>query len=547
MRLLTIRLCLFTLLVLLALIGGATTCFAHDEWPKVIALDSGAEIDVFKPEITRYDRMTVQFKSVFSIIGSDPDNRAFGMAWVTARVAVDSVHAVMKVMAYTVDMVRVPDDPDLDDRSMIWSLLRVRLQDVIKELSLSEAKEAELARTKAEEKRSGRPGDREDTALVVYWRTQPAALVEIDGSPDIVYDEHARMDEVMNSSVPMFRNDDGKYYLEFDWQWYRADTIAGPYVWINDFSDRFLKKLEKTKPWLFLGQSRGSDDRNAMRLPRPGPIRDIVISKVPALLIHTEGEPLLDKIDSTSLAYVTNTAADIFLDSLTNTYYLLMAGQWYRSHSLCESCRWTKMDPTDLPEEFARIPAAGEKRMIRQYVAGTDEAENVVSDRQVPTVFRVDRYRTTSVWYDREPAFVRIAGTKLKYAINTCSIVLYDGRDYYTLWQGVWFTANNPRGFWTVSDHRPDGVDRIPAACSVSRAKYVDVFGVSGGTVWTGYLPGYLEGPYDTCNCRFDCTIGFPFLNAMSVGRLLIAEKEGKIHYNRPSGPTRTGLFTKQY
>ena len=130
---------------------GANRCWGQVfEWPKPIPLDSGAEIEVFKPEIIRYDRTVVQFKSVFSVIGSDPDRRLFGMAWVTARVAVDSVNGRLPVNAYTVDHVRIPDDSDAADVRLIWELLKVNLRYVIKELPMAEAKEAERERIAAE-------------------------------------------------------------------------------------------------------------------------------------------------------------------------------------------------------------------------------------------------------------------------------------------------------------------------------------------------------------------------------------------------------------
>jgi hypothetical protein len=125
--------------------------------------------------------------------------------------------------------------------------------------------------------------------------------------------------------------------------------------------------------------------------------------------------------------------------------------------------------------------------------------------------------------------------------------VLYDGLDYYTLYAGVWFIADNPKGFWTVSDHRPEEVERIPWNCPVARAKWVNVFGLSAESIWDGYLPEYLQGPFDSCFCRSYCTVGFPELNPKGVANLLARMKAGKVQWDRPRGFIRTGVFSREY
>jgi hypothetical protein len=589
------RLCLLTVLSVLALVSGANHCLGQEEWPKAIALDSGAEMDIFKPEISRFDRTAVQFKSVFSIVGNDPEHRLFGMAWVTARVVVDSAHGRLKMKAYTVDLVRIPDDPDSGTISTIWALLKGGLQDVIKELPLDEANAAERARYGGEaigggvvkgdgrEKRiaggdsgkgggddgkgggdagkgggNGRSGGGGDSReLLVYFRPRPALLVKMTGWPFILYNDRLRVDEVANSSIPIVKAEDGKFYLYSDWRWYRADSAPGTYTYVSQISRQasFWQKnielrarsaavLSHKHEQVFGVETNITDRANGFR---PGPIRDVVITMSPAMLIESDGDPQWKKPGAAALSYLTNSDSDIFVDSLTHSYYMLVGEQWYRSPSMFQPSLWEMVASLDLPESFLQIPALSEKGRLRQYVAGTDEAEGRVMDRQIPIVVRTERYRTAMVTYDGQPFFRRIKGTNLKYSDNTCAIVLYDGLDYYTLFAGVWFVATSPKGFWTVSDHRPEEVGRIPARYAVSRAKFVDVFGVSAESVWDGYLPEYLEGPYDNCNCRLYCSVGFPGLGPAEVANLLARAKAGRVHWGRPKGLHSTGLFSKQY
>src|SRR5437763_998049 len=98
--------------------------------------------------------------------------------------------------------------------------------------------------------------------------------------------------------------------------------------------------------------------------------------------------------------------------------------------------------------------------------------------RCVPWSRRTRRPRTPStarrrddsgfqVVYDGPARFEPIAGTDMKYAVNTdAEVVQADGR-YYACDQGVWYSANDPNGPWRVTDARPLAVDDIPPSCPV--------------------------------------------------------------------------------
>jgi hypothetical protein len=58
--------------------------------------------------------------------------------------------------------------------------------------------------------------------------------------------------------------------------------------------------------------------------------------------------------------------------------------------------------------------------------------------------------------FDRDPEFVPLAGTAVKYAINSSSTVLSVGRNYYLWRDGKWFRSSSPTGAYSPIDTPPD-------------------------------------------------------------------------------------------
>ena len=78
----------------------------------------------------------------------------------------------------------------------------------------------------------------------------------------------------------------------------------------------------------------GATPPSLKQADKAGKIPTIYFSLGPAELLVTEGLPKLELIPDTELEYVKNTTANIFRDSSTLDYYVLLAGRWFRSKSL---------------------------------------------------------------------------------------------------------------------------------------------------------------------------------------------------------------------
>jgi hypothetical protein len=228
------------------------------------------------------------------------------------------------------------------------------------------------------------------------------------------------------------------------------------------------------------------------------PVFAIAVSTSPAVLIQTVGSPMLTPIGGTSLQYVANTDNNIFLDSVTQRFYILLSGRWYAGDTLGADGDWQYVPATQLPGDFARIPPGSPVDNVLASVPGTKAARAAVRDAELPQTEKIDRSAAgPDVTYDGVPQFRPVEGTSLEYAVNTCATVFESGGRCYELDKGVWYTSKSPQGPWVVSTDRPDEVDLIPPSCPVYHAKYVEIYDVEPAYVLMGYTGGYLDSYID--------------------------------------------------
>ena len=91
----------------------------------------------------------------------------------------------------------------------------------------------------------------------------------------------------------------------------------------------------------------------------------------------TEGPPQLEAIPGASLEYVKNTTANIFHETGSLDYYILVAGRWFRSKSL-ESGPWEFVDAKGLPAGFSMIPESSPKAGVLVSVPRTGPAKEAL-------------------------------------------------------------------------------------------------------------------------------------------------------------------------
>ena len=176
----------------------------------------------------------------------------------------------------------------------------------------------------------------------------------------------------------------------------------------------------------------------------------IFYSTTPAVLMITDGEPLLAPIDDTKLQYAVNTNWDLFRYK-DKEWYLRDGSRWLKNKTL--SGEW-KVD-SRLPRDFKKIPADDNWKNVRAAIPPEK------GDKTAPTVFVSDRPAELIAIKGR-PSYHTIGDAGLRFVANTESdLFMYQNRFYYLV-SGRWFSADELRGPWEHVTELPDPFTEIP-------------------------------------------------------------------------------------
>jgi hypothetical protein len=458
---------------------------AQDEWPKIITASDGTVIKIYQPTPESFAGTVFKFRSAISLQASGQDEPVFGTFWSVANVETDKDTRRINLLSLKVPNLKLAADTDANRINYLKTTLETQIPNSGYSLPLDQVLSSLEMNT--EEKKLSKGLN--NTPPKVIYATKPSILVLIDGTPKLQHNSDWGVDAVVNSPFTIVKNSDGSFYLYGGKKWYTAPSATGPYLYTPNVPDN-LKKVEAAVTTANSSTDAGYTSDAAAA--QTNDISDIIVSTEPAELIQSKGPANFSPIDGTDLLYMSNSDNDVFMDTNTQQYYLLISGRWYKSSQLNGGWQYTAANT--LPADFAKIPEGSTKDNVLASVAGTDAAREAVMDAQIPQTAKVDRKTAnTNVTYDGEPQFKNIDGTSMQYAVNTPGSVIRYKNMYYTVDNGVWFESNSPTGPWTVATQRPDEIDIIPPSYPVYNMKYVYIYDVNPDYVYMGYTPGYLN------------------------------------------------------
>ncbi|HTQ63807.1 MAG TPA: hypothetical protein VMI12_03370 [Puia sp.] len=476
---------LFSLLFILV----SYISLGQTEWPKVITASDGTIINVYQPQPESFSGKILKSRSAFSIMEKENHGPFFGVYWSDDAVEIDKDNRQVNIESVKITNLKIPEVTDEARANFIKATLETDIPKVMAEMPLDEL----LASLNQDMQENELSKDISNKLPKLIYSNQRSMLVLIDGVPLFKYNKEWGMDVLINSPFTVVENKDGKYYLYGGGHWYSAPAAVGPYSYTRDKVSHKLKGIARS---LEKKAKKYNDIANEAKADKP--IYHIIVSTTPAVLIQSDGDPDLVPLEGTSLLYVKNSDNNIFVDTQTQDYYILLAGRWYKSKALDNKSDWEYIASDKLPESFTKIHEGSPKDNVLASVAGTAAAKEAVLDAQIPQTAKIDRRTAnTHVQYDGTPSFAAIPGTNLQYAVNTNSTVLLSNGKYYAVDNGIWFVSQYANGPWEVSTDRPDEVDEIPPSSPVYSAKYVYVYDANPDYVYTGYTPGYLNSFID--------------------------------------------------
>ncbi|MEP7276981.1 MAG: hypothetical protein ABI812_11530 [Betaproteobacteria bacterium] len=320
----------------------------------------------------------------------------------------------------------------------------------------------------------------------IFYSARPASLVVFNGEPVMTEVTGTNLKFAVNTNWEVFNDPAGNmWYLLDNGEWLMAPTAAGPWA-----PARALPAAFNSIP----GDASFANVRKAIP-PKPakaGTTPTIFVSTGPAEIIVTDGAPKMAPLAGTAIQYVTNTPADLFFVPATHRFYFLTSGRWFATETL--KGPWA-FATTSLPPDFAKIAPDSPKGHVLASVPGTPQAQQAVTEAQVPRQGTLARATVTvNVTYAGEPIFKPIPGTTLTYAANTAYQVIGFGGKYYVCYQAAWFVAPAPGGPWVLADAIPTEIYAIPPDNPLYNVTYVTVYSSSPTTVTYGYTTGYTLG-----------------------------------------------------
>ncbi len=461
---------------------------AADEtgWPKKIEKD-GAAVVIYQPQVESLTAIQLEARSAVSVTLEEGASPVFGAMWFDCLIATDKDERTVRLKELKVSAAKFPDiEEELIEK--VSAFLELEIPKYEMEFSL----DGLLAGLDVNKTNVELSGNLNNSPPEIIFASTPSALILIDGDPIFEEIEKSNYERVVNT--PFFIVKDTKkdeYYINGGGYWYISEDAANTWTHTTKVPSKLEKIAEEA-----MGEATeeteaiedASDDPEAQEV-----IPDIILRTKPAELFQSDGEPEFSPIEGTSILYMTNTADDILMNIETQEYFILVAGRWYRSKSITDG-PWTFVEPDQIPEEFATIPAESDMGSVRTSVPGTQEAKEAVLENAIPQTAEVDRNEAKlEVSYDGNPKFEAIGETGMSYAVNTDKSVLLIDYRYYCCDNAIWFESEKPTGPWVVSTSVPDEVQEIPPESPVYNVKYVYVYEATPTVVYVGYTPGYVH------------------------------------------------------
>ena len=176
----------------------------------------------------------------------------------------------------------------------------------------------------------------------------------------------------------------------------------------------------------------------------------IYYSSTPAILLMTDGEPVLAPLPDSRLKYVVNTNWDLFRYK-DKEWYLRFDDRWLKAKSLEGPWKFDK----SLPGDFKKLPDDGNWQEVK---AAMPPAKG---GKDVPSVFVSDKPAELIVT-EGKPTYSTVGASGLEYIYDTTSDVFrLDGKHYYLV-SGRWFSSNQLRGPWEHVSQLPAEFATIP-------------------------------------------------------------------------------------
>ena len=455
-------------------------------WPRAVNL-SNAAVLVYQPQVDKWVDSQIDFRCAVAIKPTGAKEETFGVVFASARTHVDRIS---RTVVFDNLQITKSEFPTLSDRGAAYGAeLQKQFASGIRSVALDRLKSS-LAAAGASPPTVAVQND-PPQVIVSY---SPTILVPVDGAPVLKpIPDSGGFQRVINTRALIVKSaSEPQFFLHVYDGWLMALSLDGP--WSQPFIapsgiDAVAQRIAATGVVDLLDGGPRANPKPSLGKSIPA----IRVTQAPAELIAFNGQPEFVPIVGTRLQWAANTADDVLRDTAGNAYYVLLAGRWFRSASLTGS--WTFVASNALPPDFAQIPPTSLAGVVLPTVAGTPQAREAAIENSIPQTATVPLKNgpTFTPSFDGAPQFAAISGTTLSYARNASVPVIQSAPNaYYAVTAGIWFTAAQVTGPWTIATSVPAAIYTIPPSSPVFYATFVRIYGATADNVFEGYTPGYL-------------------------------------------------------
>jgi hypothetical protein len=459
----------------------ASTEIPNIDWPQELTMDEGTLV-IYQPQPESLKGKTLTGRAAMSMELKDNDTPIYGVFWFSSKIATDRNTDSVTISDIKVSKVGWPDSKDVEEDRFTSAVERTLVHAKFN-TSLSKLSASLTASEKISESLKNIKNDPPE----IIFRDQLTVLVLFDGKPIFQSINNSNYHRALNTPMAVVKDTkSGLYYLTSGSLWYQADDAMGPWVQTTNPPADLVAMIAKSI------ESNPDNNSSAASNTAPKTVPAIITASKPTELIVSDGKPNWISLSGGKLLYVKNTETPWLRELDSGSMYILLSGRWYRAKD--QDSSWTFVRADELPASFKSIPPESDIGGIRTSIAGTEEADQAITNAQIPQTAAIKRSGVKlEIRYDGEPQFKHIEETDVAYAINTATQVLLIDDVYYAVDDAVWFTAKTPIGPWIVADKIPsDKIAAIPASSPVYNTTYVTIYDSTPEVVYVGYTSGYL-------------------------------------------------------
>lgn len=167
----------------------------------------------------------------------------------------------------------------------------------------------------------------------IFYSTMPAEIILFEGKPEFASIPGTALQYVTNTmNYVFFHIPTGQFYYLTSGRWFRADTLAGPWMYATpDLPPDFVSIPPSSPAGQVLASVPGTDEAKDAVLLAKVPTTVIVNPATAAktVTVTYNGSPQFVSIQGTTLFYATNTSHKVI--KVGDLYYLCYQGIWFLS------------------------------------------------------------------------------------------------------------------------------------------------------------------------------------------------------------------------